>query len=563
MKNINFIDIKLNQSTQEPSCITQENWVDQLLNPDLRRNLNQCNNQIEKISLFPIVGYGLKVEFHGTQEFSVKVRSISQVEKIIDLSTIELGKQYQTRDKPNCILPLLKKEENNSELLNCELFKRKMSYLITKNHQLYEQNSYIYLIQSTLKYLIKYNNNQQWQQEMTQEIFEVCEQVFMNQDLYIDSIQKEAFKKSKFQLLNVFCLFKEKKLQPEVIYQEFISPKLQNIEKLQLNDEGQNGLGNFFDTLNLNNIIQDFDDINGCIIRYLDENDYFYLRLFHGKFISSLIKYFIPSQKFSQEMVSQKDERHTKQRNLIKNFAQSAIYKFLFNNLINNYQEEKKKQIFSQLNKIMEIYDYYSFLQSQQKYEDLTLYYNLNNFLSNQDTYKNGIIQFINYLAQQLLKKISLYELRRKTFENCEQLRNSREILEKQGIIRKFMQIFGIDGKEQDELINQILDTTSEICWLNYQSIKTNWQNEEEIISFLNMIKCFPQSQNLKSNFNLYLKYLNDITQFCFKIKHQSRQFKYFNQFEEYELNNTLPKDQKKACIFLKIFQTSKNLIRA
>ncbi|CAD8134333.1 unnamed protein product [Paramecium octaurelia] len=555
----NFIEINLNNSTQEPSCITFENWVDQLQNPDFRRDLNQCKNDIEKIALFPIVGYGLKVKFLNTPDFSVKVISISQVEKIIDLSTIELGMQLYTRDRPNCILPLLKKQEKNDELLNCELFKKKMSFLITKNHQLYNEDAYIFLIQSTLKYLIKYNNNQLWQQEMAQEIFEVCEQVYMKQNKkYTDSIYNEAFKNSKFQLLNVFCLFKDKKIEPEVIYKEFISPKLQNIDKIQLNDEGQNGLGNFFDTLNFNNIIQDFDDINGCIQGYLEENNYFYLRLYHGKFVSSLIQYFVPIQQFKEQF---KKEIHEKQKNLIKNFAQSAIYKFLFNNLFINYQEEKKKKLFSQLNQIIEKDDYYSFLQSQSKYEDLTLYYNLNKFLSNQDTYQNGLIQFINYTVQQLLKKISIYELRKKQFESCEQLRESREILERKEIIEQFMQMFGIN-KEQEEVINSILDTTTEICWLNYQSLKTNWKNEKEIVSYLNMIKCFPQSQNLKFHFNLHLKYLNDITQFCFKIKLQSQQFRYFNQFEEQQLNSTLPRNPIKAQLFLKIFQTSKNLIR-
>ncbi|CAD8053949.1 unnamed protein product [Paramecium primaurelia] len=567
-----FLQITLKQSQQVPSCITLENWVDQLKNPDFRENLKKCNDQNQMINLFPIVGYGLQITFKQQLNIlKIKVNSISQVEKIIDLTTIQLDKKNLTRDRPNCILPLLKKEEKNEELLKCELFREKMSYLITQNHEFYDENSYIKLIQSTLKYLIKVNNNSQWQQEMIQEIFEVCEQVFIEQDIYKQSIQNQEFKTSQYQLLNVFCLFRKNNITPEEIYNEFILPKIQNLGSFQLNDEGQTGIGKFFDSLNLNYQKIDFDDINGNIRRYLDENDYFYTKLFYGQFLRNLIQFFIPKEmakdKLRKEMFFQcqdefEENQFQQQKHLIINFTQSVIYKHLFNMLLNDYSEQNKIKYFQSLNQAIEIGNYYSFLQRQPKYEDLAQYYNLNTHLSHENSYDNGLIQFIQYIVQLLLKQISILELRKISFESWEQMRQSQKIIEKSTIIQKYAIIFGIKPQHTQLVEDEILNTISEICWLNCESLKINYQNDVEIINYLKMIKNYPQCDNLKQYFHLHQKCLNEISQFCFKIKSQTQLYKYFDYFETNELNNKLPKDPRKANNFLKIYQVCKNMAK-
>lgn len=75
-----------------------------------------------------------------------RVTTISRVERIVDDSVLFNTNKLRLKDKPNCILPLLSEEENNRELLRCELFKRKMSYLLLHCYTKYEEKSYIILI---------------------------------------------------------------------------------------------------------------------------------------------------------------------------------------------------------------------------------------------------------------------------------------------------------------------------------------------------------------------------------------------------------------------------------
>lgn len=47
---------------------------------------------------------------------------------------------------PNCILPLLSSSEGNAELLNCEVFNRKISYLVHEKIDPYKEHTYLYLL---------------------------------------------------------------------------------------------------------------------------------------------------------------------------------------------------------------------------------------------------------------------------------------------------------------------------------------------------------------------------------------------------------------------------------
>lgn len=86
------------------------------------------------------------------------VKSISQIEKIIDTSALDNPRR---KEKANCIIPLFGKE-GNEELLNCELYRRKLSYLLTKDPDVFLDDAYLILMEITLKYIFKVFDNSSW-----------------------------------------------------------------------------------------------------------------------------------------------------------------------------------------------------------------------------------------------------------------------------------------------------------------------------------------------------------------------------------------------------------------
>ncbi|CAD8049930.1 unnamed protein product [Paramecium sonneborni] len=578
-----FLKLNLEPSQQEPSCVTLENWIDQLQNPDFRINLNQCQEENEMINLFPIVGYGIQVRIHkidNQNAFKIKILAISKVEKIIDLSTLN----QPSRDKPNFILPLLKKKEQNHDLLKCELFQRKISYLLTKNNQIFIENSYLLVMQSTLKYLITIYEQSGWQDEIMEEIFEVCQQVFLESKLYNSQIKSSDFKASQFKLLNVFCLFKKQKINEEEIYQYFIKPKLESkaFYQYDLNDQEQNGLGAFFDCLEIRDDQISFENIQSDIEHYLDENNYFYLRIFYGKHLSKLIKYFLTKQtikdKLKKELFfkvkegseeikqlislgkinEQEVNKLNESKTLIVNFVQSTIHKNLLNRLIKySYNQENIQKFFESLNEAIQKDNYYAFLQRNVKYDDLVQSYHLNNLLNPKNgSYADGLYQLAIYIEGKILKQISILQLKKKDYEDFEIFKQNQVIQEKRQMIQVYLKIFGVTGQNAESMEKNVLERVSEICWINYSASKINFQKEEEIINFYQLVKCFPEK-----NFDLdiYQKYLNDQVRFCYKIKQQTSNFKYFEKFEKQQLMNLLPRDTTKANYFMKIFLVWKN----
>ncbi|CAD8051164.1 unnamed protein product [Paramecium sonneborni] len=575
-----FFQIQLKQSSQQPSCITLENWVDQLTNPNFRQNLKQCDEQQEMMNIFPIVGYGLQLKTKkNLNDIKIKVLSISQVEKIIDLSTFN----QLSRDKPNCILPLLKKQEQNHDLLRCELFQRKISQLITENDQIFIENSYLHLIQSTLKYLITIYEKSIWQKEIMEEILEVCEQVLFDTKLHINQIQNEEFQNSQFKLLNVFCLFQQNKIDQEEIYNKFLLPKILKKTQYDLNDQMQNGLGAFFDCLNLREDQFSFENIKEDIEKYIEENNYFYLKIFYGKYLSKLIEYFLckeqindklkqkmffklkENQKEIKQLISsglicqQEVNKIQESKTLIVNFTQSTIHKYLLNRLIKEeYNFEHTSKYFKSLNEAIQTDNYYAHLLRHAKYDDLIQFYNIYNLLNEQKcSYDNGLNQFCLYIERKLIRQISIQQLRKKDYKSFQEVRQSQDIQEKSDTIMIYSKLFGINGQDETKIQQIILDRISEICWINYTTYKTNFQVDEEVINFIQMVKDFPQN-----NFDLdiYSEYLSDVAKFCYKMKSLTQTFKYFDKFEKNVYQNLLPKDPFKANIFKKIFQLTKRI---
>ena len=111
----------------------------------------------------------LRKKKNGSTKYSVK--GISKIEKIIDTSAFNNPRR---KEKANCIIPLFEKE-GNEELLNCELYKRKLSYLLTNDYTIYFEDAYLILMEITLKFIFKVYDDSSWQLEILSDAFTTCE----------------------------------------------------------------------------------------------------------------------------------------------------------------------------------------------------------------------------------------------------------------------------------------------------------------------------------------------------------------------------------------------------
>ena len=142
-----------------------------LNDPDFKSLLN-CEDKLEIIKKFPIVGYGIEVdEKKKNGKLKYQVKGISQIEKIIDTTALDNPRR---KEKANCIIPLFEKEGNEA-LLNCELYRRKLSYLLTGELTNFLEDAYLILMEITLTFIFKVFDKSSWQIEILSYIFTTCE----------------------------------------------------------------------------------------------------------------------------------------------------------------------------------------------------------------------------------------------------------------------------------------------------------------------------------------------------------------------------------------------------
>ncbi|CAK55742.1 unnamed protein product (macronuclear) [Paramecium tetraurelia] len=488
---LNFLE-QLQDSQQERSCISLQNMVETLKDPDFIQKLKQCQYVYEQIELFPLVGYGITItKIKKNSETKIKVKQFSKVERIIDDSYLDLNKMSRKEGMANCILPLLSSQEGNTGLLNCDLFKRKISYLVHQKLDSYKEDTFCQLLQASVHHIIKTEGIQSWGQEIIFLIFETCKQVFIGTPLYCDSVVSQKFKNSKFQLLSLFCQFTMGTLTSEEIFENYIGPKV-ILQKYQKFDDDK--IQGFFDKLKFEGLDKIYQNINQFIENYLRENNYFIIKLTQKKIIQGLLDYMIPKchQWAFIEKLEYVQEELMELRKL-KYFTISSMFTKLLNDLFEDYTDEKKIKYFESFCQHYEEdheFSYQVFLMKHEKYTDIYDVYAL---------YKENREKFQSYNSEQIekyqsiairliLNKIPMDQIKSKNPESFLDFSSLKELEKIQNYLQIFQKIFQVENAQT--IHNMIIEEIKNLTWLNYLSSITNFKETNSIKKLLENFLC-------------------------------------------------------------------------
>ncbi|CAD8142133.1 unnamed protein product [Paramecium octaurelia] len=557
-----FLQIQLKDSLQEVSCVTLENMVDMLRDPDFRWKCELCKQENELIQMFPLVGFGITIKkIQKGSSIQIKVTQFSKVEKIIDHTFFDQNYFLAQEEYPNCVLPLLSSKEGNDQLLNCELFKRKMSYLVHQKFDYYQEDTYLELIQASIYHIIKKNGSQTWGKEILMLSFETCKQVFINTPLFCNSLQSLEQQKSKFKLLNLICLFYMGQTKTEQIFDYYIRP---NYSK---NDQKPNEefIQPFFNTLKFDNFDLIYQNIQQFIHNYLVENNYFIINFNFNKFFQRLIEFLIP--KDEQWANIQRLECINDQGSDIKkykNYTVSSIYQNLLTNLIEDYKEEKKCKYFESFSKYFEEdeYSYQFFLIYHDRYHEIYEIYELYNQAQNglqndtifQEMYKVTTIRFI-------VNKISIDTIKRKSPASILDLQSYEEFNKILGYLDVFKKICNLNEPQAQVLHSQIIEEIKNLTWLNLLSSVTNFKLQDQIMLFLQKFFSHLKTWRSIQIQEVCAGNLNDISRFSFLLIQRTRMLRTVKGFKQSQLQDILRQANKQNEFFCKrIFELSKIL---
>ncbi|CAD8148597.1 unnamed protein product [Paramecium pentaurelia] len=559
-----FLDIILKDSQQEVSCINLENMVDMLRDPDFRQKCQQCKQDYELIEIFPIVGFGITIKkIKINSQTQIKVTQFSKVEKSIDLNFLYYSHLKTKKEEPNCILPLLSAKEGNGQLLNCELFKRKISYLVHQKLDSYKEDTYLLLIQASIYHIIKKNGNQSWGKDILILSFETCQQVFINTSQFCNSIKTIEFQQSKFQLLNLICLFYMNQITTEEIFDYYIRPNLQENNKNYKLDEDQ--IKAFFNSLKFQSLDIIYQNIQQFMHNYLRENNYFVLKLSQNKFLNGLIEYMIPKneqwtnlQKLEIIQNKQSDIRE------YKHYTISCIYQKLLNNLFEEYNEEKKFKYFESFSKHFEEdgQSYQQFLMLHKEYYEIYEMYELYNLTQNEFQSDNQVLveQYKTIAIRFIVSKISIDQIKRKNPESILDLSASDEFSKTNQYLEIFKKIFKLNEQQAQVIHSSIIEEVKNLTWLNFLSSVTNFKEQDQIKLFLNRFLSHLKIWRSIQDYEACAKNLTDFSRFCFLLLQRTRMLKKIHIFSEQQLQDILIKNSQKEVFCKRIFDISRIL---
>ncbi|CAD8043729.1 unnamed protein product [Paramecium primaurelia] len=561
-----FLQIRLQDSQQERSCISLENMVEMLKDPDFIQKCQQCQYDYELIELFPLVGYGITIiKTKKNSETKIKITQFSKVEKIIDLTYLDLKKISRKEGMPNCILPLLSSQEANAELLTCELFKRKISYLVHEKLDSYKEDTYFYLLQASIHHIIKKEGIQSWGKEIMLLVFETCKQVFINTQFFCNSIATQQFQQSKFQLLNLFCLFQMGQLTTEKIFQNYLKPNiiLENYQKL---DEDQIQI--FFDNLRFENINQIYENIFQFMENYLRENNYFIIKLTQKKIIYGVIEYMIPKENQWENLEKlQQIQDQWMEIQKLKYFTISTIYLKLLNNLFEEYNDEKKIKYFQSFSRHYEEDDEQSFqyfLMQHTKYQDIYDIYELYRQTQNSFSEDDPIFieKYYSIAIRFIVNKIPIDQIKNTNPESYKDLKQLKELERIQEYLQIFQKIFSLSDIKAKSIHDKIIEEVQNLTWLNYLSSITNFKEENQIKQFLLKFISHLQGWKSKQQQEACAKNLIELSRFSFLLLQRTRMLSLIKTFNQQQLQEILTKDRQKEFFCKKIFEVSKTIKR-
>ncbi|CAD8049755.1 unnamed protein product [Paramecium primaurelia] len=557
-----FLDIILKDSQQEVSCINLENMIDMLRDPDFRQKCLQCKQDHELIEIFPIVGFGITIKkIKINSQTLIKVTQFSKVEKSIDLNFLYYSHLKKKKEQPNCILPLLSAKEGNAQLLNCELFKRKISYLVHQKLDSYKEDTYLLLIQASIYHIIKKNGNQSWGKDILRLSFETCQQVFINTSLFCNSIKTIEFQQSKFQLLNLICLFYMNQLTTEDIFDYYIRPNLEQQNNNYKLD--QNRVKAFFNSLKFERLDMIYQNIQQFMYNYLRENNYFILKLSQNKFLNGLIEYMIP-----------KDEQWTNLQKLeiiqnkwsdireYKHYTISCIYQKLLNNLFEEYNEEKEFKYFESFSNHFteDGQSYKSFLILHNEYYEIYEMFELYNLTQNEFQSDNQVLveQYQTIAIRFIVSKISLDQIKRKNPESFLVLSAFDEFNKTNKYLEIFKKIFKLTEQQAQVIHSSINEEVKNLTWLNFLSSVTNFKEQDQIKLFLIKLLSHLKIWRSIQHYETCAKNLTDFSKFSFLLLQRTRMLIKIHSFTEQSLQEILIKNQQKEC--QRIFDISRIL---
>ncbi|CAK90661.1 unnamed protein product (macronuclear) [Paramecium tetraurelia] len=557
-----FLRINLQDSLQEVSCVTLENMVDMLRDPDFRQECELCKQDNKLIQKFPLVGFGITIKrIKKGSSTKIKVTQFSKIEKIIDTTFFYQNYFLTKKDYPNCVLPLLSSKEGNDQLLNCELFKRKISYLVHQQFDCYQEDTYLELIQASIYHIIKKNGNQTWGKKILMLSFETCKQVFINTPLFYNSLQSLEQKKSKFQLLNLICLFYMGQTKTEQIFDYYIRPNFsKNYQK-----PNEEFIQPFFNTLKFENFDLIYQNIQQFINNYLVENNYFILNFNFNQFLLRLIEFMIP--KDEQWVNIQRLECIKNQESDIREYKYytiSSIYQNLLTNLFEDYNEEKKCKYFESFSKHFEEdeYSYQLFLIYHDIYHEIYEIYGL--YKKSQNQFQIDSIFVERYQAitiRFIVKKISIDSIKRKNPTSILDLSSYEEFNKTLTYLDVFKKIYNLQESQAEELHSSIIEEIKNLTWLNLLSSLTNFKEQDQIIlflqKFLSHLKTWASIQNQEE----CAGNLNDISRFSFLLIQRTRMLRIVWLINQQGLQDLLRQTNKQNEFFCRrIFELSKTL---
>ncbi|CAD8051987.1 unnamed protein product [Paramecium sonneborni] len=558
-----FLQIQLNDSQQEASQINLYNMVEMLKDPDFRQKFQQCKYDYELIEIFPLVGFGITItKTKKNSETKIKVTDFSKVLKIIDLSALDLKNVQKKNQSANCILPLLSKDEENDQLLNCELFKRKISYLVHEKLDSYKEDTYLLLIQASIHYIIEKEGIQSWGKEILQLAFQTCQQIFINSPLFCKSISMLDFEKSKFKLLNLFCLFQMEQVSIQEIFDYYVC---QNVKQKIYDKLDEDQLQNFFDKLKFECVDQIYENITQFMEDYLEKNNYFLLKLTQKKILQGIIEYMIPKE--LQWLNLQKLEYiQSKYQDIktLKYYTISTIFQKLVENLVEKYSDEKKFKYFQSFSQQFQEYDdqqsYQEFLMKNHKYHDILEIYELYNQVLNEcqndnfrfeEKYQIITIRFI-------INKISIESIKRDNPNSFQELEGLIEFKKVYDYLEIFKKIYNINEEFAKNIHVQIVGEIKNLIWLNYLSSVTDFKENEMIKQFIkNFLSHLTNWKSILEQ-EVFAKYLVEISRFTFLLILRTRKLKQIEKFNQQQLQNIMTKDKQKEPYCTKIFEISK-----
>ncbi|CAD8048741.1 unnamed protein product [Paramecium sonneborni] len=551
-----FLQIELKDSQQEASQINFQNMVEMLQDPDFKQKFLLCNSEYEMVILFPLVGFGITiVKSKKNYETKIKVTEFSKILKIIDLSVLDIKNVKKKYQQANCILPLLLKVEQNEQLLNCELFKRKISYLVHEKLDCYKEDTYLSLIQASIHHIIKKEGIQSWGKDILELAYQTCQQVFIHTPLFCKSVSMLEFQKSKFQLLNIFCLFQMKQISTEEIFDYYICPKVN--KSYDILDEDQ--LQIFFDKLKFQCLDSIYQNIKLFMKNYLEENNYFIVKLTQKKIVQGMMEYMIPKQ-FQWQNLQKLEYIQSKQKdiNILKYYTISTIYQKLLYNLFEKYNDEKKLKYFESFSHHYQEQDdqfsYQEFLISHHKYSDIFEIYEL--YRQIQDEFQNDNQRLEeNYQViaiRFILSKISIESIKRENLDSVLDLEGLRGFKTIYDYLEIFQKIFQFDNQKAQKINIQIFEEVKNLTWLNYLSSITNFKENENIKQFLEKFRSHLKIWKSKLEQDVCAANLVDIK--------RTRLLKQIERFNQQQLQNIMTKDKQKEPYCAKIFEISKTL---